>query len=1163
MRCARCGTELLPDKKFCQACGTAVSEPCPRCGAAVEAGWRFCPDCGNELTSPAPATAPSATAPPPAEAEPDPAHIAEASAAASAFRIGEEERFARLARHIPETLAERIRAAGAVAGERKRATVFFCDLVGSTAIAEKLDPEEYRELLELYLELVLEEIYRFEGIVNQLAGDGLMALFGAPIAHEDAPERAVLAALAIQRALVALSERLMRERGVALRARIGIHTGVVVAGTMGNELKMDYTATGDTTNLAARLQSLARPGTILVSEATHSLLRGRYQTRAVGPFEVKGKSEPVQAFEVDAPVERTPGFGTAQPGELTPFVGRDAELGQMIACFDRLGSGLAQIVSIVGDAGIGKSRLVYEFKKRLKGREVALLETRCSSLTKAVPYAPWTSLFRRWLGIEAADDEPTQLRKVIAGFTDPAGVLDPNYTDMCWTLGVNPGTGERPADDLVLRGTFEAVERLLARTAERVPVVIVFEDLHWLDDASKETLDRALAETDTARLMFVTTHRPDHKPSWQSDAAFTQLRLRPISDADAARIAEARAGGALPPKIEKRILKKAEGNPFYLEELTRALVEDGTLAVRDGVVHATRSPDEIRIPDTIGELLGARLDRLSPAAKRVAQVASVLGRQFARAHVERLLAAEPIDVLVELGELERRGILHRNGGMDLGELRFGESLTQEVAYEGLLLRERRQLHDRAAQIFQSEVKSATRTSDGRRALALAAHHLARGEDRARGIEALLAAAIEAQALPSYGDAIRLYREAWELAEGMLSERRGVTDETKRLALRAAVGISGAAIVYGDAGSERDEEATRRGISLAEELGEAESLASLLVNYGIVVLNSGRERFGEGLALAERGVEVAERAGLNASLPKISRGLVWAYLLDARFADARNQVEAVLQRLVDDGHEARNTDVYLGTRYFRNRVLYESDLIDEAEGDALDLMERARSVNNRTMISAAASMLANMALVRGDSQKALEWAELGLPIAEQIQSLAAARGSGAVLLLARADLGDRSATQVELDRVERGLFASGDLGINSETIVESLLEVGELRRARRIAEARVERSGGRLRAARGSLMTGLVALATGPDEFAQAERSFAEALERAQEVGARSLVGRAHLGLAELAHARADAVSMERHARQALGMLRALGFGRYAGRAARLLLEQLEGAPPNA
>ncbi|HXX47199.1 MAG TPA: adenylate/guanylate cyclase domain-containing protein, partial [Myxococcota bacterium] len=981
MRCVRCGSELLPGRKFCVSCGAPAQVSCVHCGAAIESGWRFCPDCGREIGAAA-AEAPAAPAP----AGPTPERAAAPSPAA--------EPETQLARNVPEALAERIRA---VAGERKRATVFFCDLVGSTALAERLDPEEYRDLLEQYLELVMGEIYRFEGIVNQLAGDGLMALFGAPIAHEDAPERAVLAALAIQRELGALSARLLASDGVALHARIGIHTGVVVAGTVGNELKMDYTATGDTTNLAARLQSLARPGTILVSDATWSLLRGRFQARRLGPFEVKGKSEPVIAHEVEAPVERPHSFAAAERGELTPLVGRHGELAQIVHCFDALGGGLAQIVSLVGDAGMGKSRLVHEFRKKLKGREVELFEARCSSLTRAIPHSPWHTMFRRYFGLESTDSEAEKVRKIAAHFTDEQGVLDPGYLHLCWMLGISPDGAERPSEDSVKQGGLEAVERPIERLSERVPVVILLEDLHWIDDASREILETALAGARSRRVMFLLTHRSDWVPTWQSNAAITQLRLRALDDSEASRIIVARAGGAVPAEVEWRILRKADGNPFYLEELTRALVEDGTLAVGDGGVRATRSAEDIRIPDTIGELLGARIDRLSPAAKRVAQVASVLGRQFARTHVEKLLENEPIDVLAELHELERRGILHRNGSMELGELRFGESLTQEVAYEGLLLRERRQLHDRAAALFESEARELARSGDAHRRLALAAHHLARGEDRGRGIAALIDAAQRAVAVPSYGDAIRLFREAWALAEQALAERREQGPETKRLALRAAVGISGAAVVYGDAGSERDEVATRAGIALAEELHDDDALAQLLVNYGIVVLNSARDRFQEGLELAERGVAVARRANLVDHLPKITRGLVWGYLLDARFDEARAEAERVLEDLVAAGHEARNSEIYLGTRYFRNRVLFDSDQLDESEADALDLHARASQMGNRTMTSASTSMLAAIATARGDSAKAEYWAEAGLPIAEQIQNLAAARGSGAALL----------------------------------------------------------------------------------------------------------------------------------------------------------------------
>ncbi|MEX2204639.1 MAG: adenylate/guanylate cyclase domain-containing protein [Myxococcota bacterium] len=1156
MLCAQCGTELLPGKKFCHACGAAAAAACPSCGARVDPSWRFCPECGRGLGEAAASPSGRAVVVPAPAGSPAPSGSAPATAP-----VATDPRVARITEKIPETLATRIRSAGAVAGERKRATVFFCDLVGSTALAERLDPEVYRELLDRYLELVFAEIYRFEGIVNQLAGDGLMALFGAPIAHEDAPERAVRAALAIQASLGEYSKRLLAERGVALRARVGIHTGIVVAGTVGNDLKMDYTAIGDTTNLAARLQSLAAPGTIVVSEATHALLRGGFRTTPLGPFDVKGKREPVTAHQVLGLAKRAPAF-SGERGELTPLVGREAELAQLEGCFDRLETGLAQVVSIVGEAGIGKSRLVHALKKRLEGRAFEVMETRCSSLTRSVPYAPWTAMLRGWFGVTPGDDERCACEKIGKRLTELSGTRDSDYSDLCWMLALPVERKGEPESEPAKHRGFTAVSRVIERTSRRVPVVMIFEDLHWLDDASRETLEKAVAHAG-GRLMILTTHRPEYRPTWQPNGAFTQLRLRPLGADDAGRIVRARAGGAVPREVEERILRKADGNPFYLEELTRALVEDGTLVARDGQVTVTRRSEEIRIPDTIGEVLSARIDRLRPAAKRAAQVASVLGRQFSRRHLERLLESEPIEVDNELGELERRGVLHRSGSMAIDELRFGESLTQEVAYEGLLLRERRSLHDRVAEILEAESRDPTQAGDARGRLALAAHHLARGDDPERGIKALLAAGQHALSLPSYGDAMRLYREAWQLAEATLDETREPTLALKRIALEAAVGICAAAAVYGDSETEASDRAPKRGLALAEEVGDLDLHANLLASYGLVTMNGQRERFADGMRMVEKSVELARRVGSPMATFRAARGLILAYILDARFADARRLVDELLASFESSGDAERGSDVYMGARFFRGRLLLDSESFEEADEWLRESLERAELAGNRTVRSASASMLASIAFQRGEYDEAERLANIALPIAEAIESLAAIRSAAATLLLVRAQRDDASVTTAELEQLERGLLSSGDLGNASETIVEALLEHGEVARARRLVEARVARAGGRMREAKAALSLGLVALGSGPDQLGSAERDFGEAVARAKECGLNAVQGRAWLGLAEVARARGDEPAKVAHAQAAITLLRPLGLDHYASRAARLLLDRLEESSPNA
>src|SRR5947207_3262550 len=412
MRCAACGADVIAGKRFCHACGTPVAVQCRGCGATIDPGFRFCPDCGlqqNEGVHDA--------VPPPAS-----------------------DAITWLSRHIPTGLAHKIRATrGAVAGERKQVTVLFCDLVGSTAIAAGLDPEDYAELLDRYLEIVCREVYKFEGIVTHLAGDGLMALFGAPLAHEDAPQRAVRAALGIQ-------ETLGRADRDALQERIGINTGPVVVGNVGNDLKMDYTAIGDTTNLAARLQSLAEPGTVLISETTYRLVRGFFEVHALGPVAIRGKSERVPAYEVLRRSELATPMTIASERGLTSLVGRSAELAQLEECRRRLGN-RAQIVSVVGDAGAGKSRLVYEFKRGLAGEPVVFLEGRCSSLGRTVPYFPFLTMFKHYFGLAAGESPETVCAKVAARIGVPVERIARGYPLLSRFLSLPLGEGrETPAN---------------------------------------------------------------------------------------------------------------------------------------------------------------------------------------------------------------------------------------------------------------------------------------------------------------------------------------------------------------------------------------------------------------------------------------------------------------------------------------------------------------------------------------------------------------------------------------------------------------------------------------------------------------------------------------------------------------------------------------------
>ncbi len=1133
MRCTNCGTELVAGAKFCHACGTRAEAICLSCGNPLQPEYRFCPQCG---------TAVGTSAAPPAPLE----QLGVPGAGAS-----ETNRLDRLSRHIPEDLAQKIRGIqGTIAGERKLVTVLFCDLVGSTAIAERLDPEEYRDLLDRYLELAFAEIYRFEGIVNQLAGDGMMALFGAPVAHEDAPYRAVRAACEIQIALEEFNRTLQAKRGFELRARIGIHTGPVVVGTVGNDLKMDYTAIGDTTNLAARLQSLAQPGTIIASEATERLVRGFFRVEAVGPFTVKGKREPVAAYQVLGRSEITTSFGAAEARGLTPMVGRDHELAQLRDTFARVQGGLPHVVTIVGGAGSGKSRLLFEFRQTQRDTPTVFLEGRCSALKQKVPYSPFMVMLRQFFSISVTEN-PALAREKIASKVRPFDPgLDQIFPFLCRMLSVDVGTpADLPADE-IKRETFHALARLVMAVSEQTPVALVIEDLHWIDDASREVLELSVQQLTHARLMMVFTHRPDFHADWRARVPLTQLSLRALSDDDTRVIIRAVAGAEIPRDLEARILTKAEGSPFFAEEITRALIEEGYLVVDGGHATLTRPTDEVLIPGTVREVIAARIDRLGTAAKRAVQVASVLGRQFHRVQLAKLLSGSAGEISGVLATLEDRGILHRKNVLSDDEYRFGESLTQEVAYDGLLLKERRQMHERIAGLLEAEA-----TDDNPERHALLAHHYVRSDNRRKALDALLAAARHAESLPSYPTATDLYRQAWEVGYASLAEGAEVDDDFRKLVLEAGLQLCRMAVVYIAPDSIDVEQIARTGLELADALADLEGSAGFRTYLGMVVMGQNRERFAEGLALIESGYALAEEHELVDTSLRISRALAFAFLIDGQIERARQVTERLLEGLEARGHARRISDTYMGCLWTQNSILAwgGDDTLATLE-HSLRVHDLAVQANNRTARAGVGAMLALCHFARGEYEEAIRWADQSLEIAEAIGNAGTIRLAAAISLGARSATQDTIASARYLRLIEDGMAMSSNLSLHIGPIVDVLLSAGEVARAERAARLALERAGGRLREMHSQQALGEALAVRGSEHHAEAAECFERSAAIARGIGLRSMIARAQLGLGSLHGMGANGHATERL--RLLGEARAtfteLGLGRFADRAARLI-----------
>ncbi len=817
MRCPSCGFENPPGMKFCGQCATPLTGPCPQCGFANPPGFAFCGQCATPLTEP-PATA----------------------------------RLQAPLSYTPRHLAEKILASRtALEGERKQVTVLFADVSGFTSISEQLDPEDVHQLMNRAFVLMLEEVHRYEGTVNQFLGDGLMALFGAPIAHEDHAQRAVHAALGMQRVLQGYAAELLDMRGIAFHVRLGLNTGLVVVGSIGNDLRMDYTAVGDTTNVAARLQMAADPGRIAISEATHRLVGGYFYTRSLGELSLKGKAEPVGAWEViSAQVARTRLDVEAERG-LTPFVGRDRELQLLLECFEHARAGDGQVVFIVGEPGIGKSRLLLEFRRRL-GDEATWLEGRSMSFGRAMAFHPLIDMLRRNFRIEEGDTEGTIVTKVERGVLRLGEDLRPTLPYLRYLLSVDPGD---PAvltmDPQQRRGEiFDALRRLTVRAAEVRPQVAVYEDGHWMDQATEEYLLFTADSIPTNRVLCILTYRSAYVHPFGERTYHTRMALNHLSTEHSIAMAQAMlATERLPEALQTLIVRKAEGNPFFVEEVVKSLLEIGALRrVSDGYVLAKRL-DEIVVPDTIQDVIMARIDRLQEAPKRTLQLASVIGREFARRLLDRLteIQARTEEVLRELKAIEM--IYEKSLFPELAYM-FKHALTHEVAYNSLLVQRRKELHRLIA--IAIEELYADRLTDQFEVLA---YHFTKGEEWAKALEYLLKAADKAAHAFATREAVVLYDQALEAA-GPLG-----TAVDARILMSIHQAKSNLYFVLSD--FERSRAEGERLLTLARQAQDREREGAALVRMAYA--SRWAHDFDRALASARQAIAVGEEADAKSAL----------------------------------------------------------------------------------------------------------------------------------------------------------------------------------------------------------------------------------------------------------------------------------------------------------
>jgi class 3 adenylate cyclase/tetratricopeptide (TPR) repeat protein len=721
MQCPQCHHENPPQAKFCLECGARFAQRCGQCGTELPAGAKFCLECGYAVAS-------STTG---------------------------QDRFSSPESYTPKHLAEKILISkSALEGERKQVTVLFVDVSGFTSLSERLDPEEVHRLMRQAFDLMLAEVHRYEGTVNQFLGDGIMALFGAPIAHEDHARRAVHAALRIARVLDEY-RRELATRGITFQARQGLNTGLVVVGSIGSNLRMDYTAIGDTTNVAARLQQAAEPGRVTISDATHRLIQGYFETRSIGELHLKNREAAVVAWEVLAARDARTRLELEATRGLTPFVGRDRELGALLDAFEHARAGRGQVAFVVGEPGIGKSRLLLELR-HLVGDSVAWQEGHCLSFGRAMAFHPLVDLIRRRFGVEESDDEAAIASKIERGLREIGDDLLAVSPYLRALLSIDPGDAEvRGMTPVQRRGeTLEALRRLLVRAAEQRPQVLVIEDLHWIDSASEQLLVSLVDSVPALRVLLVFTYRPGYANPFGERSYFNRITLGTLSADDSARMAAAvLAASALPDELTRLIEGKAEGNPFYVEELVKSLEEDGTLRRVEGRFVLSSPAAALSVPGTIHDVIAARIDRLPEPPKRALQVASVVGREFTRRLVDRLadVRERTEECLQELTVLE---LIHERRRYPELAYMFKHALTQDVAYGSLLIERRSELHGLVGRAIEELYPD--RLAEHYEVLA---HHFSKAEDWPRALDYLVKAAQKATQAFGLRQALELYAEA--------------------------------------------------------------------------------------------------------------------------------------------------------------------------------------------------------------------------------------------------------------------------------------------------------------------------------------------------------------------------------------------------------------------
>jgi class 3 adenylate cyclase/tetratricopeptide (TPR) repeat protein len=1016
--------------------------------------------------------------------------------------------------YTPAYLTEKILdARHRLEGERKQVTVLFADIKDSTELIRDLDPEAAQQLLDPVLRHMMDAVHRYEGTVNQVLGDGIMALFGAPIAHEDHALRACYAAWAMQAAMRQYTDGVRRAQGLELSIRVGLNSGEVVVRAIGNDLHMDYSAVGQTTHLAARMEQLATPGTIRLTAATLRLVEGLVRVTALGPIPVKGVPEAVEVFEVVGANAVRRRLQAAVARGLTRFVGRETEIAALVQALGRAGVGHGQVVAAVGEAGVGKSRLLYEFVHSHRTQGWLVLEAASVSYGKATPYFPVVDLLKRYMHVEDGNEPRTVRAKVTGHLLTLDEALQETIPALLALLDVLPADSPFLTLDPSQRRqrTLAALKRVLLRESQVQPLLLVFEDLHWIDTETQALLDSLVDSLPTAGILLLVNYRPEYQHGWGNKTSYTQLRLDPLPPTSAEVLLQALLGDdpSLAPLMQL-LIARTEGNPFFLEESVRTLVETGVLVGEPGAYRLGKRLDSLQVPATVQAVLAARIDRLPAEEKRLLQTAAVIGTEV------------PLPLLQAIAELpeaaRQRALAHLQAAEFLYETRlfpeheytFKHALTHEVAYSSLLQERRRTLHARIVEGL--EALAGDRLTEQVDRLA---HHALRGEVWDKALAYCRQAGEKAMARSASREAVGYFEQALSTLPH-LPEQRDTREQAidLRLALRSVLnplGDLGRLLAY-----------LREAEALAEALDDQRRLGEVSVFLSDYFYLKGVH--GQAIASGQRALALATAGGDAVLHAVANQYLGFAYKAQG---DYRRAIDCLRQTAAFfDGarrHERVGTETLPAVLSRAHLAWGHAELGTFAQGSALgeEGLRIAEAAAHPRNLMVALWGLGLLSLRQGDLHRALPLLERAVGISQDtdrpawFQRMAPALGAAYTLAGRVADavplLTQAMEQAMAMEIVDFQAFCRLSLG-------EAHLLAGRLEEVHALAEQTLALT--RERQERGHQayalrLLGEIAAHRDPPDIDAAAAHYRQALALAEELGMRPLQAHCHHGLGML------------------------------------------------